>query len=84
MANLEPAVLPPDEQQKSGWAAAGLGIGIVGLLLAFIPLMFQAACTLSAVAVILSIIAYYKLRQGKIGVFVGCAGLVVSGILQFF
>lgn len=81
----QPPAYPAQPQpQKKGMAIAAMVLGIVGVVLAFIPILGLVAFILGGLAIILGIIALIKKRgkgQAITGVITGVAAFIIAGIV---
>lgn len=73
------------EVKKSGFATAGLVVGIVGICLSFIPVVNNAAFVLGVLAVALSIVAFIKkvsIGKSVAAVVLGVLAIVITIVMQ--
>ncbi len=73
------------EAKKSGFATAGLVVGIVGICLSFIPVVNNAAFVLGVLAVALSIVAFIKkvsIGKSVAAVVLGVLAIVITIVMQ--
>lgn len=83
-----PGQQPPVPTQKSGMAVAAMVIGIIAIVLSFIPVLGFVSFILGPLAVIFGIVALVKKRgkgQAITGIITGAAGFVIVliGTLMF-
>ena len=77
----------PPAPQRKGFGIASMVVGIVGVLLAFIPIIGIASFVLGLVAIGLGIFAVIKRRgkgQGIAGIITGAVALVVALVVTIF
>ena len=73
------------EVKKSGFATAGLVVGIVGICLSFIPVVNNAAFVLGVLAVAFSIVAFVKkasIGKSVAAVILGVLAIVITIVMQ--
>lgn len=73
------------EVKKSGFATAGLVVGIVGICLSFIPVVNNAAFVLGVLAVAFSIVAFIKkasIGKSVAAVVLGVLAIVITIVMQ--
>ena len=73
------------ETKKSGFATAGLVVGIVGVCLSFIPIVNNAAFVLGVVAIALSIVAFIKkasIGKSVAAVILGVLAIILTIVMQ--
>lgn len=73
------------EVKKSGFATAGLVVGVVGICLSFIPVVNNAAFVLGVLAIALSIVAFVKkasIGKSVAAVVLGVLTIVITIVMQ--
>ena len=73
------------EVKKTGFATAGLVVGIVGVCLSFIPIVNNAAFVLGAVAIVLSIVAFIKkasIGKSVAAIILGVLAIIITIVMQ--
>ncbi|MBO4694079.1 MAG: DUF4190 domain-containing protein [Clostridia bacterium] len=73
------------EVKKSGFATAGLVVGIVGISLSFIPVVNNAAFVLGVLAVVFSMVAFVKkasIGKSVAAVILGILAIIITIVMQ--
>jgi drug/metabolite transporter (DMT)-like permease len=65
MTEAQPLYGPPQPQPRNGLGTTALVLGIVGLALAWIPIIGYVALILGIVGVVLGAVGYRKTRKGQ-------------------